>query len=139
VGDVSNYNRQKTLEIVSQLNGTKILTRGNHDEGVLAMMARGFVLAVEAVVVRVPISGGVKNVMLTHYPKKVLPPEVDYIVHGHIHNSTSAQRALHVKEGEIVNIPSFNINASVEVLNYMPVPLDWLVSEHIRKMRKTGT
>lgn len=33
LGDVSFYNRQKTKEIISQLNGYKILILGNHDRG----------------------------------------------------------------------------------------------------------
>jgi len=31
-GDVSFYNKEKTTEIISQLNGKKVLVKGNHDQ-----------------------------------------------------------------------------------------------------------
>ena len=42
LGDVGMFSSEKTQKIIAELNGTKILIKGNHDKGVNAMMNLGF-------------------------------------------------------------------------------------------------
>ena len=42
LGDIGVSSTEKTKEVISQLNGTKVLVLGNHDGGVNAMYSCGF-------------------------------------------------------------------------------------------------
>lgn len=42
LGDFSFYNREKTAQIISQLNGHKVLIKGNHDRSCNSMIELGF-------------------------------------------------------------------------------------------------
>ena len=121
--------------ILPCLPGKKILILGNHDKSAKRMMEIGFDFACEGMFIR-PAEWGSVLLFLSHKPLRTKPnfPGVgypDYVLHGHIHNSTSEERAKHESKGEIVEIPSFNINMSVELWDYQPVSLVPLVKKRL--------
>lgn len=129
-GDVmrtANLTDEELYSFITSLNGKKILILGNHDKSAKRMMEFGFDFACEEMV----ISYHNYRLLLTHKPRSWMPGNVDYVLHGHIHNSTPAERKEHATKGELVEIPAFNINMCVEMWNYEPVTL-----EHVLKTQK---
>jgi calcineurin-like phosphoesterase family protein len=105
---------------LKHLPGKKILILGNHDKSAERMMEFGFDFACESMTVQYHQT----LLFLHHRPMPVEPvPGVTYVLHGHIHNSMPEHRARPIAKGELVDIPAFNINMSVELWNYEPVTL----------------
>lgn len=117
-------------KIMPRLPGKKILVLGNHDKSAKRMMEMGFDFACENMM----IQHFNHLLYLVHRPQSL--HRGDYILHGHIHNSTPEDRAKFVKEGELVHIPIWNINLSVEMINYEPVTLDWVVKRKVAEERQ---
>ncbi len=128
VGDFAFYDVNKCKGILSSLNGTKILVRGNHDAVAEKMLSAGFALVVDSLT----LTCNGKKFYFTHYP---MDPDtarleilkdigVDYHVHGHVHNKTNMYYG-----------PS-SINVSCEGLNYTPLPLGALISYHLMDSEK---
>ena len=133
-------------KVIASLPGRKILIRGNHDKSPQVMRDVGFAVVCESMVVRVPNMNDI-HVVLNHRPLKMLPrwsgdshygDGPGFVIHGHIHNSTSETRREHESKGELVDIPWFNINVSVEMIHYEPVALEHVVKNHIAKLKKEG-
>lgn len=106
LGDVSM--RNDGLDILSRLNGEKILIRGNHDQQNLSRYAKFFK----------DVRGVHKfdGLLLTHIP--VHPDSVGrwgYNVHGHLH----AGQVMKDNEPD----PRY-FNVSVERINYTPISLE---------------
>lgn len=135
LGDVGmNKGDEYLPKIIARLNGKKILILGNHDKSAKRMMEFGFDFACEAITM---IPDGVqRTVYMVHRPQKFLPLGVDYVLHGHIHNSTPEERKQYEYKGELAEIPSFNVNMSCEMWNYEPVPLAWVVKKKIAEDRQ---
>lgn len=130
LGDVirtAGKSDEELYNFITRLNGKKILVLGNHDKTGQRMMEFGFDYACEELV----ITYHNYRLLLTHKPRSWHPGGVDYVLHGHIHNSTPAERKEHANKGELVDIPKFNINMCVEMWNYEPVTLD-----HVLKVQK---
>lgn len=79
LGDVMLPDTNKdTWSRLWSLPGVKILVRGNHDKRSTSWyMERGFAFACDAFTLG--------KVLFTHEPVKVVPEEVNYNVHGHLH------------------------------------------------------
>ena len=132
LGDVGKATGSYDLaKVVARLPGRKVLVRGNHDKNPEAMRNLGFDVVCEEMTIR---CNGV-NFRMIHKPQ-TMNFGADYVLHGHIHNSTPEQRVEHQHKGELVHIPSFNINMCVEMWNYTPVSLPWLVKELARRQRE---
>lgn len=138
IGDFGLTQGDAVTKILPRLPGHKYLILGNHDKSAERMMEFGFDLAVESMVIR---AFG-RLLYLCHRPQKFLPTyhgngapaeQIDYVLHGHIHNSTPSERAKYTNKGELVDIPSFNINMSVELWNYEPVTVTSVI-----KKKRTG-
>ena len=110
VGDIATHSSELTKSIITQLNGTKILIRGNHDKGSEACYNMGFdvvqnaamfILQKERVwVTHCPFRGlfredtstmaGHKEGELWHgehrHPDFSIQNNGDFLVHGHIHS-----------------------------------------------------
>ncbi len=139
LGDVMLTARKTDEELrqfIDQLPGKKILILGNHDKSAERMMDFGFTHAVESAVVSVLGFSGMR-VVLNHYPltfkplsfsRDGIPP--DYVLHGHIHNSTEEMRREIHEKNELVHIPSFNINCCVEMWNYEPCTIQHIIKKH---------
>lgn len=106
LGDFSFGNRPKIKEIVPQLNGTKILVRGNHD----GYRSPFYVEAGFQSVSPLPVFYEGKY-LLSHQPIVPLPEGIINI-HGHLHNAVN---------------PKFyaprHICVSVEMTDYRPIGL----------------
>ena len=105
LGDFGWGNKEEITRLVSQLNGNKILIRGNHDaHSSKWYMECGFNMA---------IKGGIileDYYLLTHKPIHIneLSPFVN--IHGHLHQ--------HNMEGD------WYLNVSVEQIDYTPILFD---------------
>lgn len=102
VGDVAFMGDARANEILSNLNGERILVIGNHD------MHKGKVKKLDFKEKHLLYAWyGLVDIVFTHFPFENCPK--DWInVHGHIHNSYEPDSLQH-------------INVSVEVIDYTPM------------------
>ena len=104
LGDVAFASKKKTIELVQQLNGHKILVMGNHDRGrsVSFWIEAGF-----EIVSPYPILYGGKY-LLSHEPLDK-PNDDFFSIHGHVHGSE-----------DYPDISDTAACVSIERLNYKP-------------------
>ena len=110
LGDVSFYPKEKTLEIIQQLNGRKLLILGNHDRQRSDTFWKdvGFEF-----VSKYPICLD-EFYWLSHEPM-FLTESMPYAnLHGHIHSKTMSTNTT----------PNQYVNVSVEHWNYTPVDFE---------------
>ena len=105
-----------------QLKGHCFSIRGSHDRGV-----RG----VNVVDSKVLHYGGYKF-LLIHNPDKRQTPWDGWIIHGHKHNNS-------MRNFPFINGERRTINVGVELINYTPVSIDYLLSLHIDSIRRMAT
>ena len=111
LGDVAFHKKPRTKEILSKLNGTKILIRGNHDFRPTAMMNLGFDACLEACFMRV----GRHDCYMGHEPLPMSAPNT-WCLHGHVHSKWKV-------------LPfDRKICLSVENWHYAPVSVTELIS-----------
>ncbi len=121
VGDAFLCPFARAREILSRLPGWKVLVLGNHDRSATSMVALGFDLVVESMVVSIPTFGADsvdRPALVHHYPYlrseaergAVSPAERhasrrperkpgQVLVHGHVHSRSRAcvaERTVHV-------------------------------------------
>jgi calcineurin-like phosphoesterase family protein len=108
---------KKSIEIMSRLNGTKILIRGNHDIFKLKDYLPYFK--------DIRGSHKIDNFILSHipiHPDSLTNRWCEGNIHGHYHNNI-------VMNGDIEDYRYFNV--SVERIDFKPIPLE----EVFRRMR----
>jgi calcineurin-like phosphoesterase family protein len=118
LGDFSFSNRERTKEIISRLNGIKILIIGNHDKDAKKSLELGFDQVFENHSIRI----GDEQILLSHFPyhpmtdlnqdqrylhKRIVNDGKTFLLHGHVHET------YHIKDNMI--------NVGVDVNNYTPV------------------
>lgn len=113
VGDVFLCSSQRATEIISQLQGKKILIRGNHDRSIETMKSVGFAEVHSKLYLK--LRDG-RTALLSHKP---LPwsqfrDEADLLIHGHHHH------------GDVTN--GYRVNACVDLWDYRPFSEDELCS-----------
>lgn len=138
LGDFGFGSKEQLINICHQLNGYKILLKGNHDmrKGNGFWIDCGFnevykqkeMLLTEILGINQDFVKTDSDVILSHYPREV--PDDKLNIHGHIHNVP-------------LDINQFNqdnhICVSVEMINYEPVSLIKIVEEWRDKYeRKTS-
>ena len=114
LGDFCLGSKDNIINIFNQLNGNKILVRGNHDRGTVAFYERvGFKVLTNA-----PIKIDEYKILLSHapVPDNVIPH--GYInIHGHIHNKKICD-----------NYPDYNsdihFNVSSDAILFKPITLN---------------
>ena len=111
LGDVGFVRKSRLREIVNQLNGTKILIRGNHDTKPRSMENLGFAACLEAAFINV----GSHCCYISHHPILCTAPG-SWVIHGHVHSQWKVQ-----KEHK-------RICVSVENWHYTPVSESQLTS-----------
>lgn len=138
LGDFGFGSKEQLTNICQQLNGYKILLKGNHDlrKGNGFFIDCGFqevyknkeMLLTEILGIPQDFIKTDSDVILSHYPRVV--PNDKLNIHGHIHNAP-------------LDINQFNqdnhICVSIEMINYEPVSLIKIVEEWRDKYeRKTS-
>lgn len=148
IGDVSFMKQEESYKVVHQLNGHKILIRGNHDRGIGAMKAMGFDEVYDQL--QIEING--ETLWLAHHPYPYIEydpyiedhddpdahhyqirdegqPKDDFktwLLCGHVHQSWRTKQFKGRKNGMI--------NVGVDVWDFKPIS-DEKVAETIRKIR----
>lgn len=108
VGDVFLCGSQKGGEIVKQLNGRKILIKGNHDSSVSKMLKSGFDEVHYAMDYQLPDD---RRVFICHYPMPHdLVANYDLQIHGHIHTGRP--------------ISGKRVNVCVDMWDFTPVSVE---------------
>lgn len=145
VGDFQlGCGKPRLREILAQLNGTKILVRGNHDLTQAEMVTAGFDFVCEFM--QLKIAGELVNI--SHYPYKASklktwfytlahklfpkkfyqprkfifqkPDDGNFLIHGHTHSK--------------IRVKGRMIHVGVDAWNYEPVPLA-KIADIIAKVR----
>jgi calcineurin-like phosphoesterase family protein len=118
-GDFALSSKEGQQEIFNQLNGTKIIVKGNHDPSTKRLKEIGFIDVLQVY--------EDKDVILKHNPKNFSSRELaswKWKLYGHLHdNCFEHPRA---------------INICVEQLDYYPKTLDELVKLHKEKKNVTN-
>lgn len=111
---------EQQRRILERLHGRKILIVGNHDLPLKKCKEVGWHHATRQF--QYTTASG-RVALMQHRPwlDDTLPPGIEVVLHGHIHNRPA-------KRGHI------NINVSVEALDYTPVLIDELVDGHMAVM-----
>ena len=132
LGDVC-YHCKNRDQIMSRLNGKKVLIKGNHDKDQLGWYIKYF----EDVRGTFHIDG---NYLLGHFP--IHPDSKGRFVrqlHGHIHAQTVMKKSPICGYAVYENIPDpWYRNCCVEVNNYTPISFD-LIKEETEKLMSDGT
>lgn len=108
-----------------RLNGKKHLIVGNHDRRWLRRPElRGHFESVQPLLF---LADGSRSCVLCHYPMMAWPHQREsYMVFGHIHNDTSAEFWLLIRQSPLM------LNAGVDINHFMPVTLDELLENNAR-------
>lgn len=127
LGDISWYNDQKTAEIISRLNGRKILIKGNHDR-VHGQVRHCFEEITDYKEITLPEN---RHIVLCHYPIVFFNRHHygAYMLYGHVHNSHEWQMTENCKyELEQLDIKCNMFNVGTMIWNYEPVTLDEILA-----------
>lgn len=126
LGDIFFCGVEEAKAILSQMNGTKILVKGNHDQSANVMYKIGFLMVCESAKIRI----GKTYINLSHYPYKrnawnhflkkhfdkkyrsklhfkKLEDNGEWLLHGHTHEKTRINKKM--------------IHVGVDAWNYKPV------------------
>lgn len=92
VGDLSFHGPLKTLEILSRLNGSIVLVKGNHDKKLKPEVLSRFAFIKDLYTAKVEdpeVTGGVQRIVLCHYAMRVWDGSHRGVWHlyGHSHGS----------------------------------------------------
>lgn len=134
LGDVILGRDSELPDFLKRLNGTKILTRGNHDKKTqLWYMQRGFSFVCDYFIYR--------NVAFAHTPLTPIPhralkhqsEEVDLCIHGHFHKSV--HRGHPDMQDDYYDVDYYHVHKEKYHLiqiedTFRPILLDHVLKEH---------
>ena len=124
LGDVTWGSQENLLNIISDLPGTKILIRGNHDR---THSDNWFIKAGYSLVLK---KAQIDNIILSHFPSDLSDKEVErgiINIHGHFHNVESSKW----EEKLVKRITKNHYLFSLEDIGYKPVLLDSAVKNNL--------
>lgn len=135
LGDFSFGNTELTHDICNQLNGKKIMIRGNHDRdrGEKSWRNIGFDMVLDSPqkLYYIDRNHKVKYVILSHEPQYLKDNEFN--IHGHIHDA--------LIESEYPDMHCNNhLCVCVERINYKPISFEEIQKQYLEKffMEKEG-
>lgn len=124
LGDFSFYNAKGTISILKQLNGDKVLIKGNHDG--LFLNDKDFDKSLfKEITDYKEIQYNNQNMCLMHYPinefkhkNKDTNPWI--MVHGHLHSRHKL-------------VPRHSYNVGADVNNYIPVSINTVIEQALNR------
>jgi len=128
LGDISWYDTNKTIEIIKQLKGRKILIKGNHDKSGIEFYQCFHRMENYAEVV-----DGTTKVTMSHYPMPFWNGQFRDSVHlyGHIHNSHqwNIMESWLDETRQLQDIPmrAYNVGCMMDWIRYTPRTLDEII------------
>lgn len=131
LGDFSWYREEETLKILANLNGTKVLIKGNHDK-VSPRIAKYF----RGVYDYLEVNDDGRRVILSHYPIMAWNAQFRGSIHlyGHVHNTKQwkliTECIKHIKENSDIPMRMYNVGCMMDYMNYMPRTLTWILSKN---------
>lgn len=129
LGDISWYKTNETIKILDQLNGKKVLIKGNHDRHDQEL-AKRFIKIVDYL----EIKDDGRNVVLCHYPIPCFKNHFYgwYHLYGHVHNSFEARMMEHCEremtELYVKQCNMCNVGCMMPWMNYTPRTLDEIIA-----------
>ena len=128
LGDVIFSSKTNLIEIMSQLPGTKILIKGNHDRLTNnAYIEAGFSVVIHSLIYEINIFKEKSWVILSHKPTPLMLEENWYNIHGHFHNCPRENW-----EPELVKrLTSKHYLFTLEDLGYKPIILNEAIDRGI--------
>ena len=128
LGDFALAHFDISKNILENLNGHKIIIKGNHDRSIKWLLRLGFNRAYKSLSFENTKYG---KLLFIHNPKKVSNDKENYynfIIHGHIHEKKLSD----FDYSEFKNIKKY-INVSVEQFNYKPIKISEILKKFDRK------
>lgn len=126
LGDFGLGKKEDLRYILSLMNGTKVLIRGNHDRGPNAMLEVGF----ESVHSSWQMVRGGKHIYMVHNPdhyKTIVRWHHDFVLYGHLHSR---------RVDKYDNMEGW-INCCVENSDYTPIPLEKILNKEYNGRSKS--
>lgn len=126
------YRSNDTESILKRLRGRKRLLIGNHDGSWMrGLDAARYFISMDSFL---EITDGKHALTLCHYPLLTWKHAMkSYMIHGHIHNNTSADY------WPLLASRSNVLNAGVDINGYMPVTFDELMENNQRFKAQSKT
>ena len=117
LGDFALAHFDISKNILDNLNGFKIIIKGNHDRSIKWLLRLGFNRAYKSLFLNTKYG----KLFFIHKPSKVsksLEEQCDFIIHGHLHERNLSDIDYAIDK----NIKKY-INVSVEQINYKPIKI----------------
>jgi calcineurin-like phosphoesterase family protein len=135
VGDwVVSRDPRRARKRVNKLNGHIISIKGNHDKGQRGIKFYHHKRRHWGGYKFLLLHWGGYKFLLLHDPKEKRSTWDGWLIHGHTHNKS--------RKYPFINGKLKTINVSVELTNYRPISLDYLLSlkiDSIRRMEKVSS
>lgn len=133
LGDISWMNSTKTIEYFKQLNGTKVLLRGNHDARLLRNRELQTLFQEICDYKELDLGNG-KGLVLCHYPIPCFKNHYYgwYHFYGHVHCGFEEHMMQHVRKEmeELYTVPCnmFNVGVMMDYMDYTPRTFEEIVN-----------
>lgn len=130
LGDMFWYKPAEAIKILDQLNGQKVLVKGNHDRCHDSQFASKFVKIVDYL----EVDDNGRNVVLCHYPIPCFKNHFYgwYHLYGHVHTSFEANMMEHCAEEMTAlydkKCQMCNVGCMMPYMNYTPKTLDEIIA-----------
>ena len=134
LGDFSWYEEFATKDIIKQLNGHKILIKGNHDRETIK--SRPYF---DRIVDYLEINDNGTKVILSHYPMLFWNNQFHNSVHlyGHVHNSHQWNMVENwtreARQLQALPMRIYNVGCMMPYMDYTPRTLDEILNYHNTK------
>ena len=128
LGDISWHNEATTISILNQLNGYKILVKGNHDK-----ISHSFAKCFGGIIDYAEFNDGKDRVIMSHYPMPFWNGQFRNTVHlyGHVHNSHQwnicESWIKEARQLQAIPMRMYNVGCMMEWMDYTPRTLDEII------------
>lgn len=141
LGDISWHDDEKTVEIFEQLNGIKVLIKGNHDKIKRSSKLSKCFTSIQDYA---ELYLDKKNkVVMSHYPMPFWNGQFRDTIHlyGHIHNSHQwnimENWMKELKQLQDIPMRAYNVGCMMPWMNYTPRTLDEIIEGYEAYFKQT--